>query len=99
MFWVLMEMCINIAINQKPQLSPTIFEQLSRYVEFKADFHNVYIWGRKDPKKKWFDLPYLATDNAIEEVIKRWLADYHSPSDLIVGTRKSMEKKKKDTTK
>lgn len=42
-FWVLMEASIHATIKQKLQLSPTVFEQLSRYAEFKADFHHVYI--------------------------------------------------------
>jgi len=69
-FWVLMEVSIHAAINRKPRLSPTIFEQLSGHVEFKADFHHVYIWARKDLDQKWYDIPYLATDDAIIEVLK-----------------------------
>ena len=49
-FWVLMEESIRAAINCKPWLSPTVFEQLSGYVEFKADFHYVSMWARKDPE-------------------------------------------------
>ena len=51
-FWVLMEASIRISINQKPQLSPTMFDQLSRYVEFKVEFHHIYIRGCKDPNQK-----------------------------------------------
>jgi len=40
-FWILMEMSIHMAINYKSWLSPTIFEKLQEYVEFKADFHHV----------------------------------------------------------
>ena len=42
-FWELMEASIRATINRKPRLSPTIFEQLSRYVEFKENFHCVSI--------------------------------------------------------
>jgi len=49
-----------------------MFEKLLGYSDFKANFHYVEIWVRKDPQQKWFDLPYLATDDAIEEVVKRW---------------------------
>ena len=46
-------------------------------------------------------MPYLAIDDAIQEVIKCWSAYWHSPSDLAIGTSKgagsSMEKKKEAT--
>jgi len=37
-----------MAINQRPWLSPTVFEQLSKYAELKADFHHIYIRVQKD---------------------------------------------------
>lgn len=40
-FWILMEMSINMAINCKPQSSLTIYDQLAEYVKFKVDFHCV----------------------------------------------------------
>lgn len=101
--WVLKEASLPIAINQKPRLSSTVNEQLLEYVEFKADFHHMYIRVRKDPQQKWFDLPYLSTDDAIQEFIKRWLVDWNSLSDLAVGTTKgtgsSAEKKKEEAAK
>jgi len=47
-----------------------MFEKLAEYVEFKEDFHCIYIKARKDLQQKWSDLPYLATDDAILETIK-----------------------------
>jgi len=38
-------------------------------MEFKADFHHVSTQVWKDPKEKWHDLPYLATDDAIATVL------------------------------
>ena len=67
-------------------------------MEFKVEFHQVYIWALKDLDQKWYDLPYLATNDAILEVLKRWPTDWHSPSDLTVETSKSMEKQKKEET-
>lgn len=64
-----MEVSITVAINRKLRLSPTIFEQLSDYVEFKARFHCVPMQARKDPEHKWYDLPYLTTDDAIAMVL------------------------------
>lgn len=69
-FYMLMEASIRMTINQKPHLSPTLFDQLAEYVEFKVDFHHIYIKAWKDPQQKWFDLPYLATYDAIKETIK-----------------------------
>jgi len=59
----------------------------------------MYTFGRKDPEQKQFDLPYLAIDDAIEEVIKRSQTEWHSALDLATRTSKPTEKKKKDMTK
>lgn len=42
-FLVLMEASIHVAIKCKPRLSPTVYEQLSGYAKFKADFHYISI--------------------------------------------------------
>jgi len=55
--------------------------------------------ARKDLQHKWFDLPYLSTNDVIQEVIKHWPTDLHSPSNLAMGTSKSTENKKKDVEK
>jgi len=68
-FWIMMEMNIHMTINHKLQLSPTIYDQLVEYVEFKADLHQVSVRVWKDPKKKWYDLPYLATKDTITAVV------------------------------
>lgn len=49
-FWVLMEVSLHMAINQKPWFSPNVFEKLSKYAEFKADFHHVHIRPWKNPQ-------------------------------------------------
>lgn len=72
-----------------------MFEQLSGYAKFKADFHHVYIRVRKDPDKKWFNLPYLAIDDVIAEVIKCWPTKWHSTSDEAIRTSKSWRKRKR----
>jgi len=95
-YWVFMEMSINMAINHKPRLSPTILEQLSRYAEFKADFHCISIQARKDLEHKWYDLPYLVTDDAIAVVLNHWLAEWCTASNLLVGSSKSTGKQKKE---
>ena len=75
-FWVLMEMNIQMAINHKPWLSPTIYASLQSFAEFKADFHHVFIRVLKDPTKTWHDLPYLATDDVISAVLESWLPEW-----------------------
>jgi len=42
-FWILMKMDLHMVISQRPRLSPTLFEKLMAYAEFKADFHSVSI--------------------------------------------------------
>jgi len=93
-----MKASIYVIIKRKPQLSPTVFELLFRYVEFKADFHHVYILALKDLDQKWYDIPYLVTDGAIVEVLKCWPAYWNTPSNLATGTSKSTEKHKKEAT-
>ena len=46
--WVFMEMKIRMWINRKPRLSPTVYNNLQSFVEFKADMHNIFIRARKD---------------------------------------------------
>jgi len=50
-FWVFMEMNLRMGINYKPRLSPTVYNSLQSFVEFKADLHSIYIRARKDPAK------------------------------------------------
>lgn len=39
-------------------------------MDFKADFHHVFIRVSKDPMKTWRELPYLATDDFIFAVLE-----------------------------
>lgn len=50
-FWVFMEMNLRMWINHKLQLSPTVYNSLQSFSEFKADMHNIYIRVRKDPTR------------------------------------------------
>ena len=98
-FWILMEMNIRMAINRKPWLSPTVFDNLQGYAEFKVDFHHVAIRARKDPTQKWYDLPSLAMDDTIDVVLDRWPAEWHTTIDLAVGGSKSVAQRKKEEAK
>lgn len=98
-FWVFMEMNIRMGINCKPQLSPTIYNSLQSFAEFKVDFLHVYIRARKDPAKKWNELSYLATDDVIFDVLESWLPEWRALSISAVAVDKSAAQKKKDEAK
>lgn len=86
-------------INHKPRLTPTNFEKLQEYVEFMAYFHHVSICAWKDLEKKWHDLPYLATDDAITVVINYWLIDYRNFMDSMAGSNNTASQRKKEEAK
>jgi len=44
-----MEMNIKMGINHKPLLSPTVYNSLQSFAEFKKDFHHIYLRACKDP--------------------------------------------------
>lgn len=94
-FWVLMEASIHTVINHKPRLSSTVFEQLSGYVEFKANFHCVSVRVWKDLKKKWYDIPYLAMDDATAMVLESWPSEWRTTSDLSARSSNSAVKQEK----
>jgi len=52
-FWVLMEASIQMWINRRSCLSPTVHNTLQSFADFKADMHNIYIRVRKDLAKQW----------------------------------------------
>lgn len=51
-----MEMNIKMGINLKPRLSRIVYNNLQCFMEFKVDFHHVYIEARKDPAKTSHEL-------------------------------------------
>lgn len=65
-----MEMNIRMGINRKPRLLPTVYNNLQSFSEFKVDFHHIYVKVRKDPIKKWNELPYMAADDIIFDVLR-----------------------------
>lgn len=71
-FWVLMEASIQMWINRRPRLSPTMHNSLQSFADFKADMHNIYIRARKDPTKQWTKLPFVANDDAIFTILETW---------------------------
>lgn len=86
-----MEMDLQKVINQWPRLSPTLFDELKTYAEFKVDFHNVSICARKDPEGKWHVLPYLVSKTDVQEVVGYWLLEWNESTMLEVGTSKGTQ--------
>jgi len=54
---------------------------------------------QKDPMWKWYDLSYLATDDAIDAVLDKWMAEWHTSTNLEVGGSKFSAQKKKEEAK
>jgi len=55
------------------------------------------VW--KDPLQKWYDLLYLATDDAIDAMLDKWSAEWHTTMELVVGGSKSNTQNKKEEAK
>lgn len=94
-----MEMNIRMVINHKLRFSPMVYANLQGYAKFKVDFHQVSIKARKDPSQKWYDLPYLETDDAIDAMLNQWPVDWHFTTDLSMGRSKFATQKKKEEAK
>ena len=92
-------MNIRMGINHKLQLSPTFYNSLQIFAEFKADIHHVFIRAWKDPMKTWHALPYLATKDVIFAVLESWLLEWRAPTGSAVETENSTVHRKKEETK
>ena len=89
-------MNIRMGINRKLRLSPTAYNSLQSFAEFKVDFHHVFIRVWKDATKTWHDLPYLVTNDLIFTVLESWLPEWHTPTDSAVETGESSMQLKKE---
>jgi len=49
--------------------------------------------------QKWYDLMYLATDDAIDAVLDQCPEEWRTTMDLVVGGSKSSAQKKKEEAK
>ena len=85
-----MEMNIRMGINRKLWLSPTIYNSLQSFVEFKANFHHVYMRACKDPVKKWNELPYLAMNDIIFDILEAWPPKWPALAISAMETEKSI---------
>ena len=98
-FWVFMEMNIIMGINRNLWLSPIVYNNLHSFTVFKVDFHHVYIRVRKDPVKKWNELPYLAIDDVIFAVLESWSLEWRAPANSMMESEKSIAQRKKEEEK
>lgn len=89
--WEFMEMDIHMAVNNRPRLSPTLFQQLKAFAEFKANFQNVCVRIGKDSQEVWYKMPNLVDDIDVQEVVDVWLVYWREPTQLDVRTRKLSE--------
>lgn len=98
-FWVFMEMNIRNGINHKVQLSTTVYNNLHSFMEFKVEFHHVYIRAHKDLAKTWHELPYLSMDDVIFAVLKSWPPKWHALASSVVEAEKSAAQRNKEEAK
>jgi len=90
-----MEMNLRMGINRKPPLSPTVSNILQSFTEFKVDLHNISIKARKDPTNQWRELPFIAMDDVIFNVLETWLLEWHAP-DLVTMDKSATQRKKEE---
>lgn len=43
------------------------------------DFHHIYLRACKDLANKWNELPYIARDDVIFNVLETWPLEWHAP--------------------
>ena len=55
--------------------------------------HNIYIRARKDSTKKWTKLPFVATNNAIFNVLAACPSEWRTP-DIAEIVKSAAQKKK-----
>lgn len=94
-FWVLMEAIIQMWINRRKRLSPTVYAILQSFAEFKADMHNIHVWAWKDPAKEWTKLPFIAFDDTIFISLETWPPEWCTP-DLAGMEKAGAQQREKD---
>lgn len=95
-FWAFIEENLRTWINRRLHFSSTIYNSLQSAAEFKADMHNMYIRARKDPTQKWVKLPFIATNDAIFEVMASWSPEWRA-LDLEELENLTAQQKKRET--
>lgn len=78
-----MEMNIKMGIIRKLQLPPTIYKNLHIFAEFKEELHIIYIRACNDLAKKSGELPFVATDDVIFDVLETRPLEWCTP-DIVM---------------
>ena len=45
-------------------------------MKFKADFHHMHIWAKKDLVEVWYEFPYIVTEDYVAWIIRAWPSDW-----------------------
>ena len=69
-FWVLFQSSLAATINFRPWLYPAVYDRYKGIASFHVTMHNVEIFARK--VKAWTSLPYMVSDEEIDNVIALW---------------------------
>lgn len=72
---------MRVVINQLPWLSPILYVEYANVVDFKGDFHNLFIGVNKDSMGTWHKFPHLVAEDDIMGVINKWISHSITPSD------------------
>jgi len=94
-----MEMNIGMGINCKPRLSPTVYNSLQSFTEFKVAFHHIYIKVWKDPTKTWHEVLYLEMDDFIFALLESWPPEWCTPTSSVVESKKFATQRQKEEAK
>ena len=92
-----MEINFRVGINRMSWLSPTVYNSLQSFVEFKVDLHSIYIRAHKDSTNQWSELPFVAMEDVIFDVLETWLLEWRAQN--IAAMEKSVAQKKKEDAK
>jgi len=66
-------------INKRLRLSPTVYDSLQSFVDFKVDMHDVYIKVHKDTTQNWTKLPFIVIDDVVFTMLDSWPPEWHAP--------------------
>lgn len=76
---VLLSMDLHMVVNQHLRLSPSLYKQYCNIVDFKVDFHRIYVKERKDRTRTWHPFPYLVTEDDLLVVVQCWSEEWMTP--------------------
>lgn len=69
-----MDLCTVISL--KLRLSQILFQEYHSISDFKAYFHQVYIYAKKYLEELLYEIPYLVTEKEILLVMSKWSSNW-----------------------